>query len=100
MAFYVYILYSQSIDTFYRGQTNNIENRLKRHNKGLEKATVKGIPWLLLWYSSKETRKEALVLEKKLKNLNRKRLIRFIKKYKENIAGPDALIFINQWSGC
>jgi len=100
MAYYVYILYSNSKDTFYRGQTNNVEKRLIKHNAGYEIYTVKGKPWTLIWYTEKKTRSEALRLEKKLKNLDRQRLIDFIKKYEDGIAGPDALIFIDQWSGC
>jgi len=100
MAFYVYILYSPGSDMFYSGQTDNIQNRLERHNAGYEKFTSSGAPWTLIWLGLKKTRKEALILERKLKNLDRKRLIKFIRKYSENIAGPDALILLDQWSGC
>ncbi|RLD86869.1 MAG: hypothetical protein DRJ09_11225 [Bacteroidetes bacterium] len=37
MAYYVYILYSRRTDTFYKGQSNNMQDRLKRHNSGSEK---------------------------------------------------------------
>ncbi len=36
MDFYVYILYSEKTNQFYKGQTDNVENRLKRHNAGKE----------------------------------------------------------------
>ena len=81
MGFTVYILYSKTIDLFYKGQTSDIEDRLKRHNHGTEKATSGGIPWELVWSTTKSTRSEALKLEKKLKNLSRERTIQFIKKY-------------------
>ena len=100
MTYYVYILYSSRIDAFYKGQTNNVQNRLKRHNSGSEKYTSKGIPWTLLWYCEKPTRSESLKLESKLKNLSRKRLIVFMKKYSENIAGPDEMILLNHLSEC
>ena len=35
--FYVYIIYSTSTATFYKGQTDNLHSRLKRHNAGYEK---------------------------------------------------------------
>ena len=35
----VYILYSPSLNQFYKGQTSNIDNRLIRHNSGYEKFT-------------------------------------------------------------
>ena len=100
MDFYVYILYSEKTNQFYKGQTDNVKNRLKRHNAGKENFTSKGRPWVLLWFCQKKSRKEALALEKKLKNMSRKKLIAFMKKYNNDIAGPDALILLNQWSGC
>ena len=34
MAFYVYIIYSKSKDSYYIGQTDNLEKRLFIHNSG------------------------------------------------------------------
>ena len=79
--FYVYILYSKSSDKYYIGQTNNINKRLKYHNSGYVNFTSKYVPWELIGYIEKETRSEAVKLELKLKNLNRKRLEMFIAKY-------------------
>jgi putative endonuclease len=89
MCYIVYILYSPSTDTFYKGQTSDLSERLNRHNNLSEKATRYGAPWKLIWSSSKPSRAEAMKLEKKLKNLPRVRLLDFINKYKERIAGPD-----------
>jgi len=47
MKYFVYILYSQSIDKYYIGHTNNLDRRLYEHNIGKEKFTRKGIPWIL-----------------------------------------------------
>ncbi len=81
MKFYVYILYSEVFDKFYVGQTDNIEIRLARHNAGTEKATRPYKPWYLKWYTEKQSRAEAMQLEKKLKNLSKERLKSFIQKY-------------------
>jgi len=43
--------------------------------------TSKGIPWELILFVRKESRSEAMKLERKLKNLNRARLEAFIIKY-------------------
>ncbi|PKP17775.1 MAG: excinuclease ABC subunit C [Bacteroidetes bacterium HGW-Bacteroidetes-21] len=86
---YVYILYSESTGRFYKGQTNNISNRLSRHNNATEIATSWGIPWVMLWFTEKENRSEAMILEKKLKNLGRERTIAFIQKYSEGIRKED-----------
>jgi putative endonuclease len=95
----VYILYSGELDLFYKGQTKDLTKRIARHNSGLELSTKNGVPWRLIWNCSKTGRKEALELEKKLKNLNRKRLIQFILKFGEEVAGPDELLLVKQLSG-
>jgi putative endonuclease len=77
----VYILYSEKSKKFYKGQTNNLPDRMRRHNARYEKATASGVPWKLIWATQKETRSDALKLEKKLKNLNRERTVAFIEKY-------------------
>jgi putative endonuclease len=79
--YFVYILYSPTFDKYYIGQTNDISDRLRRHNEGYEHYTKAYIPWEIACVIEKETRLEAMVLEKKLKNLNKHRLQEFIKKY-------------------
>ena len=81
--FYTYILYSETLDRYYKGHTNNVSNRLKRHSAGTESFTSTGIPWILVLTIEKPTRQEAAILERKLKNLNNERLLMFIEKYKQ-----------------
>ena len=81
--YYVYILYSDKGRRYYIGQTENLENRLKRHNSKLELSTSPYVPWELILTISKKSRSEAMILEKKLKNLNSEDLIKFIIKYKD-----------------
>lgn len=69
MVHYTYILHSQKFDKYYIGLTNEINGRLKRHNSGSEKATQPYIPWTLLWFTEKSSRAEAMLLERKLKEL-------------------------------
>ena len=96
----VYILYSVKLDQFYKGQTSDLPNRLKRHNAGYEKFTKKGTPWKLIWTTEKEDLSQAIILESKLKNLGRTQTIDFMLKYHQQIAGPDELLLIKQLSGC
>ena len=65
--FFVYILYSSLIKKFYLGNTNDLDDRLYRHNSGQENFTSKGLPWQLIWYKEVDTRKEAVRLEIKIK---------------------------------
>lgn len=53
MAFYVYILYSTKADKYYIGQTDNLTDRVERHNAGYETFTSKYRPWVLLWHAQK-----------------------------------------------
>ena len=100
MCYTVYIIYSASSDTFYKGQTEDLSERLERHNNKQEKATRYGIPWDLVWCGNKSSRSSAILLEKKLKNLTRKRLIDFMLKYSDGVAGPDEFLLLEKLSGC
>jgi putative endonuclease len=87
MCYYVYILYSESIESYYKGQTNDLADRIQRHNHKHEKATQHGAPWTLVWSIKLNTRSEAVILEQKLKNLSKERLRTFMKKYKNGLPG-------------
>jgi len=91
MDFFVYILQSEESGAFYKGATDNLARRLGEHNAGQVDSTRPYRPWNLVWYTSKPSRSEALVLERKLKNLSVLRTIDFIKKYPVNplVGGPD-----------
>jgi putative endonuclease len=72
MEYYVYILQSEKSGIYYKGQTNNISDRLKNHNSGYVKSTRAYRPWKLVFYTNVETRSGAVKLERKLKNLKSK----------------------------
>ncbi len=67
MAFVTYVLVSLSSGKLYIGQTNNLEQRLKRHNRNLNKATKNRGPWIVFFTAPFTSRAEAVALEKKLK---------------------------------
>ena len=48
----VYIIYSKSIDKYYVGYTNEIDRRIKEHNRLKGKFTDRGIPWEILYTES------------------------------------------------
>ena len=81
MTYFVYILHSPNYDKYYIGQTNNLEDRLKRHNEGYENYTKAYLPWELVCCIQKKSRSEAVVLENKLKKSNKARLQEHIQKY-------------------
>ena len=73
--YYTYILYSISKSKFYIGQTNDIDDRLKRHNNGLSTSTKSGIPWKIVYYIVFNSRSEAVLLETKIKKRGAKRYL-------------------------
>ncbi len=88
--FKVYVLYSKSLDKYYKGSTSDISDRIRRHNAGQEKATKAGCPWELVASFPKPDRSAATILERKLKNLSRIRLVEFIEKH-HAVVGNDEL---------
>jgi putative endonuclease len=68
MAFIVYILFSESCQKFYSGQTHDFENRLIEHNSGETKSIRSCAPWRPVWTKVVCTRLEAVALEKKIKS--------------------------------
>jgi putative endonuclease len=45
MEYYTYILRSKTTGKYYCGQTNNMSDRILRHNSGRNKYTKHGVPW-------------------------------------------------------
>jgi len=63
----VYILYSSKLDGYYVGSTEDVEQRLYKHNTGSSKYTKKGMPWVLVTTYQCSDRSEAVRLEMKIK---------------------------------
>lgn len=72
MQYYVYILKCFD-DTFYTGITNNIEKRIKIHNRGKgAKYTRSRLPVVLVYFEILEDKSSALKREIQIKKLTRK----------------------------
>tara|TARA_B110000196_G_C20723795_1_gene465423 strand:- start:334 stop:588 length:255 start_codon:yes stop_codon:yes gene_type:complete len=73
MTFFVYVLsnYNKNRLTTYVGYTNNIEKRLKLHNKGKGAKFTRGRKWKLIYNEKFKTKKEAISREYYIKK-NRK----------------------------
>ena len=75
MNFKVCILWSETLQKFYVGSTNDLEDRFYRHNSGQGNFTVKGVPWKLICNFNCVDRKEAIRLETKIKKRGIKRFL-------------------------
>lgn len=67
--FYTYVLKSLKDSKYYIGHTNNIENRLKRHNSGQVKSTRNRVPMQVIWSQKFDTRAKSVNKELYLKSL-------------------------------
>ena len=72
---FIYILYSEKIDKYYVGSTDDLEWRLERHNMGWGKYTKRGIPWGLVYSEKYKTKTEALKREREIKKKKSRKYI-------------------------
>jgi putative endonuclease len=72
---FVYILYSDSISRYYVGFTNDVRERLRKHNSQHSGYTSKGQPWRVVKTYNVEDRSEAIQLERKIKKRGAKRYL-------------------------
>ena len=68
--FYAYILRSLKDNTFYYGSTENLQKRLETNNSGKVRYTKGHKPYILHYYETYSTRKEALARERFFKSMN------------------------------
>ena len=73
--YHTYILHSPLLDKFYVGHTNDLEERILRHNRGGDKYTSKGQPWILVYKEEYHTKELAYKREREIKNWKRKKMI-------------------------
>ena len=71
----VYFLYSEKWGRYYVGVSNDLEDRLARHNSGQSLSTKGGIPWKIIHVIICESKSEAMSLETKIK---KRGIIRFL----------------------
>lgn len=64
---YVYIIQSIKDESFYTGNTKNLQRRLSEHNRGLTLSTKTKIPYRFVWYCAFIQESKAILFEKYLK---------------------------------
>ena len=73
--FKVYILYSETLDRYYVGYTNDLDRRINEHNRKKGKYTDSGIPWKLVYTEDYEVKLKAMEREKYIKLRKSRRFI-------------------------
>lgn len=72
MQAFMYILFSSTLNKYYVGSTTDLNRRVAEHNRGKEKFTKTGIPWLLAYSETFEELKQARQREKYIKKMKSK----------------------------
>ena len=78
MPFIVYILYSPILDQYYVGHTENIEDRLFRHNNSGSKSTKKANDWELVYTEKFSTKADAAKRELEIKKKKSQNYIKWL----------------------
>lgn len=76
--YFIYILYSPSLDAYYKGFSTDVERRFIEHLTGFHKYTSQVRDWIIVYSKEMESKKEALIEEKRLKKLNRRSIEKLI----------------------
>jgi putative endonuclease len=66
--FFIYILFSQSLNIYYIGFTSDLKDRLRKHNSNHKGFTGTRSDWIVKYTEKFETKIEALNREKQIKN--------------------------------
>jgi putative endonuclease len=75
MPYFVYILQSEKNKSYYVGSTQNLSERIERHNQGRSKYTRSLRPWNLVYSEELQDRSSAVKRENEIKSRKKKRYI-------------------------
>ncbi len=78
--YFTYVIYGSKLDRYYVGSTQNLEQRLLRHNRGDgSRYTRKGTPWILYYSEEYATRQLAVAREQEIKRRKSRAYIESLK---------------------
>ena len=74
----VYIIYSSSLDQYYVGKSENLEERLFRHNNSGSKSTKKANDWELVYTEIYQSNSDAVKRELAIKKKKSRKYIEWL----------------------
>ena len=72
---HTYILFSEKLNKYYVGSTTDIERRIEEHNRGKEKFTKTGMPWVIVYSEEFEILADARQRELQIKKQKSRKYI-------------------------
>ena len=76
--FYTYIIFSKTLNKYYTGSCENIDNRLNDHLNSRSKFTKTAKDWILVYFETFGSRSLALKREMEIKKKKSRKYIEFI----------------------
>jgi putative endonuclease len=76
--FYTYIIFSKTLDKYYIGSSENIENRLNDHLNSRSAYTKVAKDWIMVYFESFDSRSLAVQREMKIKKKKSRKYIEFL----------------------
>jgi putative endonuclease len=78
MNYTTYIIYSQKLDKYYVGHTENLELRLEQHNTGISTFTSKANDWVIKYNETFNSREAARLREAEIKKKKSRKYIEWL----------------------
>ena len=75
MKYYIYILYSISLNKYYVGSTEDIQSRLEKHLQNHNGFTGKAKDWVLKYSETFSSRSESIIRELQIKKWKSRKMI-------------------------
>ena len=85
MAHFVYIIYSETANRFYIGETCEVVERINQHNTGFYGSAFskQASDWELFWSLECQSRNQALRIEKHIKEMRNRKFYENLYRYPE-----------------
>jgi putative endonuclease len=78
MAYFTYIIQSETSGKYYIGSSEDVQKRLQQHNWSRTPSTKSGIPWKLVYTEEYATRSEAVSREYAIKKKKSRKYIVYL----------------------
>ena len=78
MGYFVYIIQSDLDHSYYKGFSENPQERIVYHNLGKSRYTATKLPWHMVYIEEMDTKRDALIREKSLKKYSHSQIISLI----------------------